>query len=467
MVGGYSYAGPYNPPTPRSTPRKRPRTSSVSNFSQRMADAFPQFARTVHAANAAARAVQNPTAANVVDAGVQAVKAYTSRHTQTKKRRKRGSSTAYTSGGKFSKRTKVDIFKKYQTRGVVNTKEVGGVVDGSTANPTYPVYIGHATHANTNTIIRMFCRSIIRDLFYKHGVTIQDMQNESPGNFLLQFRMVIRSPNDAYVGHNITSTGLSYIQCADNLYNFLNDPVTGLFNVTLSGKDANTCFYFVDATLFDTGAVTKFAQLELHDASVSCMVKSDLKIQNRTLANGTDDDINTTENVSNQPLYGKFYKGKGNGLVCKVVQTAQLNNKSLICSGLGILERNLAGVNDFWLREPPLPGTFLGRPQYGKVSIEPGTVKTSSLVNKFSIPQRKMWNMLILNQTNTTNFFGTIPQSRYGKYHIMAFEKMICATATDSPPVLGYELNQRHGLMLSYKRQRSSIEFIEDVSFIV
>lgn len=445
--------GSRGPPSPPQTPRKP----------SKMARNFPRIAADIQTAASVARAVAQPSAANIMKAAMAARKSYTTRYTQTKRAMPyRSDSSKYTSAGKFNKRRKVDVFRKYTTRGVVNTKEMGGVVTGLAARPGYPVYVGHATHGNTQLMMRLFCRAIVRDIFYKHGVTIQDMELESPGNFTLRAYVTVQSATFAQSPITVTTTGKSYIQIANEFFDTL---VNNFFQTTAAVVPAYQDAYFTLIELKDVADTLVLASLELADATISFKCKSDLKIQNRTLAPVEDTDKDVKDNVSNQPLYGKFYSGKGNGLVCRIREVGSNNFKKLLVSATsGFGGTVLTNTQDFWLREPPLPSTFLGLPKYGKVSIEPGTVKTSSLVHTFTISQRSFWTTIIKNNP-TDNVGSAVAQSRYGKFYYMALEKMICSSNTETPPVLGYELNQRMGCMLTYKRQRSNIEFIEDSSY--
>lgn len=439
---------PPPPYTPPPSSRKRRRT-----FASRMSEGFPEYAQTVRTAGAVARAVVNPTPLNLVNAGVQAVNSYRTRATQTAKaagrKRMRSQAIAGVSGGKFKLKQKKDIFAKYVNKGVVASKEIGTVLTG-TVN-TYPLYVGHATHGDNEFLQRNFFRCLVRELYEKSGVRISDLQTESPGTTTINMLYVIDDVNAAEAQISVATAGLSYQQVANGLYN---DWQT-VRNTAPAERNI-----FISQVYLATGAHTAAALL-YKDLIVNILVKSDLKIQNRTLATGTDEDNNSTENISNQPLYGKMYQGKGNGLISKSFNQAVNTGKSLLAANNTGLIRLAPTAANLWFKDVPLASQFLPQPKMGKVSIEPGNVKTSSVVAVYRMKQTDFWNMLPSSAGVSSNL-----QNRYGKYRIFALEKALCVTATDSNPALGIELNCRMGMMFTRARKNAIAEVIEDQSFV-
>nr|QXN75704.1 MAG: capsid protein [Virus sp.] len=447
------------PPTPVTPQRPMPTGGQ-------MRVAFPGIAAELDAANATLNAIANPNAATVGRAvGSLARVAMKSRHTQTKTRRRRKQdTTAYTSGGKFSKKTKKNIFQKYTKKGVVMTKEHGTSVSGTVVSSgenagvqSLPVYVGHSTHGDVYLICRAFWRAVVRDIFNLHGVNIVDMETESPGVFTIVINYTTNT-DLADVQISQPTTGASYNQIAGTLYTTWN---------TVTASAAGLGFLMIkDVTLTD--GTRTLAKRDYTTCKVHCLVKSDLKIQNRTIAAGTDEDANSTENVSNQPLYGKSYYGKGNGLLAKVQNTTANQGKSLLTSEIsGLLTYTLATfTQSLWLNEPPLPTLLEPKPKYTRANIEPGTIKTSSLVAKMTVKQSEIWQILQLIPSQGLANRARAIQSRYGQYRIYAFEKMICASVNDTAPSLGMELNNRIGLYFSFPRNKAMAEICEKPTFI-
>lgn len=408
-------------------------------------------------AQATAEAVMNPNPVTITRAigtlaraNVRSIKTQTK--TATKKRVQ--DSTSYVSGGKFSKKTKSNPFAKYTKNGIVTTQEVGSLSTGVV--PSLPNYVGHATHANVYLIQRTFWRAVVRDIFTISGINIADIETDSPGTYNINVDYTTNLANaDTVIA--VATAGKSYNQIANELY--------GAWNLITASLAGQSYLYITEVNLGDGSRVV--AKRDYKICKVHCYVKSDLKIQNRTVAGGADEDANTTENVANQPLYGKSYYGKGNGLICKIDSTAANPGKSLVVGDqTGLLNFVLPTIGTaFWLNEPPLPTLFTPKPKFTKANIEPGQIKTSSLSKKVVMKQTDMWQMLQL-VPSVSNNQGRAQQSRYGEYRIFAFEKMICATATDTSPLLGLDCNQRCGLYLKFIGNKDSAEVCEAQTYV-
>lgn len=373
------------------------------------------------------------------------------------KKKKKSRSQDFVSGGKFSKKTKKNDFAVYTKKGIVTTQEVGSLSTGVV--PSLPNYVGHATHANVYLIQRTFWRAVVRDIFTIAGINIADIETDSPGVYNLNVDYTTNLAN-ADTQISIATTGKSYNQIASDLYTQWN-----LVTPTVAGQ---SYLYITEVSLGDGSRTV--AKRDYKICKVHCYVKSDLKIQNRTVAGGADEDANSTENVANQPLYGKSYYGKGNGLICKIDSTAANAAKALVVGDqTGLLNYVLPAASgtgsSFWLNEPPLPTLFTPKPKYTRANIEPGHIKTSTLAKKVVMKQTDMWQILQL-VPSVSNNSGRAQQSRYGEYRIFAFEKMICATAGDTPPILGLEVNQRCGLYLQFVGNKDSAEICELQTFV-
>lgn len=205
------------------------------------------------------------------------------------------------------------------------------------------------------------------------------------------------------------------------------------------------------------------------------MAKSDLKVQNRTLALGFDDDNNNSENVANQPLYGKSYLGKGNGVMLKLepdsnFQGFGFNDARSLCVGYrGMLAYAPALPDSLeFLREPPLPTAFTTKVRFSSQRVEPGYIKTSSLKANMSRRQQDFWHTLDheLIIAGRDNAKGKTLHNEYGKFHILALEKMICASDADSKPSVAMELQQRLGLYFTFPQKKTMIEIQLPQTFI-
>lgn len=358
------------------------------------------------------------------------------------------------SGGFFDKKAKADQFAMYTKNGVVSTREVGILCRGQ--QPSRPVIIGHATHANYYDIVTLFFRGLVREIFNKGGVQILDMETDSPGSYNMFITYVNGDSTAGESTYSQACSGLSYIGVANALRtNFL--PIVG----SISGLKQ----FYIESVDLRIGT-ERIAKLDYRDSYVNIKAKSSLKIQNRTVAAGTDEDANSTENVANQPVYGKCYEGKGNGLLTRVDSQAASIGKSLNCSEFGSNVIAYApGTFDYWLDEPPLPSLFTPYPKCSSARIEPGYIRTSVLVDTWICKQTDFWKVLNVSDGALQNYAVNL-QNRYGKFAIFALEKMICVSASDTAPSLGAECNTRLGLMFQHKQKKVCAEVTEGQTFV-
>lgn len=398
--------------------------------------------------------IRGSTASAVGQAAAQAAQSVVSRMQKRERAKKRAMRTPQYgySAGFVSKRRKANPWSRFTKNGIVCTRENGVVVTG--VSPSLPVFVGHSTHGAFEQLNLCFWRAMIKNIFFTHGQSFYDIETESPGGSgSVDVEYVLNDINAAPAVLGQPVSGLSFNQIANLL-------ALSWLSI-LRGANGR-----VQVTIIEIRYGTSFvlAKNELLNAVVEFMSKSDLKVQNRTVAAGADEDANTTENVANQPLYGKTYSGKGSGLVARIERGIVDQGKSLLASeqtGTIAYQNN---TGELWLREVPLPTAFVGQTKAGRLRVEPGAIKTSSLTHTWRIPLNDLWNTVRFSATQTSITKGRVT-TRYGKYRVMALEKMICATSTDTVPVLGVEHNLRMGCIIKLRRRTDTQEVIDPQLF--
>ncbi|AJD07530.1 capsid protein [Sewage-associated circular DNA virus-19] len=376
------------------------------------------------------------------------------------KKRTKGRSYSEQKGvaaGKFraTKRSPKNIWLKYTRKGCVTTKEHGCVLTG-TVN-TNAIYFGHSTHANTYLMLTVYMRAIVIHIFRKGGVQIEDIETESPGS---GGSMTIEYTYNTDIANQFVTVaftgGLTLNQIAGS---FASQFTNILFN---NANDEQRFFPILEAKIEIPNL--ELCKQDYRNSIVHVMVKSDLKVQNRTLATGTDEDNNSSENIANQPLYGKFYHGKGNGVFARANAGAG-TGKSITagCSSGLIAYAPPAGA--LWLREPPLPQLFTPMPKHNKALLNPGEVKTNSLLATYRVRNLDFFKSLFFG-ASTSLAKDVHVQHKFGKYCFFALEKMLTVSAADSSPQVGLELNQRVGVMFTFPRNTDTAEITEVPSFI-
>lgn len=362
-------------------------------------------------------------------------------------------------GGRFLRAPKANLFAKYTKNGAVTTREVGTSV--TTTVTSSPVYVGHGTHANTGSISKLFFLCLVRELFERAGLEFVDFEAVIAPNMTIRVEyLASASDQSTKTTFTTTTNGKSATTIASDLqtaWEAIWGTFAGINNTYM------TCAYM------DIGTLTTQANhvhIDLRAINVEIFCKSDLKIQNRTNASGVDEDINSSENVANQPLFGKSYFGKGSGLLPKVQTNASFPalNVSTGTNFAGLLAYSPpSGLATTHLGEPPLPTLFTPKPKCSSASLLPGQIKYSSLTAVYRVKQKEMWSTIILADGGLG--IAQKATDKYGKYHIMALEKTICVADSDSKPVVGVELNQRMGMKFNKLRKQHVAEVFQGQVF--
>jgi len=317
---------------------------------------------------------------------------------------------------------------KYNRLGTSITYEVGGNLDAgvSTATAGNTVAIGHANVA-ANVAHTMMWRAIVKRLFVAQGHN--DLSNfeaalsgAATGDLVrVRYRLSADAAwtnRDYTMTAGTTSPNLVSISLAQFFYTI----------------ETDIEFQFIEYRP-DSAGPTQLAyiQLPLKNCQVHFTGKSTLKIQNRT--------INTTggdeESVDNVPLYGRVYGGNGNGTEAKT------QDNTFIVAAMSFRGDETHGAiakvpTERWYQEIPEPSMFTNVLTVGKISLDPGQVKTSAL----SFDKSYALNKIYKSNFNTA---VTHPKCNFGKYRFMLLEKMINSStpsATNSIKI-AYEINNR------------------------
>lgn len=188
-------------------------------------------------------------------------------------------------------------------------------------------------------------------------------------------------------------------------------------------------------------------QINLSDCNFDWMIKSALKMQNRSI-NTVEDDEST--DVNNVPLIGKTYQFKGNVMLPNDTQDGAVflppdNSNGLMAFG--------AGSNSV-LQEPPEAYFFQGKPKFTKVSIAPGGIKTSVLTSKKSMNISAFYrfcNGLYRSVLGSNPLYNPMGASR-----MFGLERTIARQAGETSPGIqvAYEHDIKYWLSVNYKSSK-------------
>lgn len=328
-------------------------------------------------------------------------------------------------GGKIKKLKRVSRKKSYRTKkgkkmlsrlgmnnlGLHLSEEVRFLSKTDTATKYEAIQVGHTTMPGAQVLMHT-ARALIKYVF----------RNQFP----------IQNFNDICAG-STTVPNATYSMCDDDVVKFVyyadwQTNTLNTFSITL-GENwrfediaidlVKNLIAIADDGNFDgcrwerveyrpsTNSKRQPFNVSIKYCTVHCELKSSLKVQNRTI-NSTGND--TTEDVDNVPLQGFLYHLKGNNLfnkssrkVLEGVKTGSesVNNEIVLYDAItrsdptynGDLKINVQtpfNPTDYTAfnkpSEPAKPYEIMNCLKAAKVRMNPGSIKTSTVSQKFNLP---------------------------------------------------------------------------------
>lgn len=281
---------------------------------------------------------------------------------------------------------------------------------GGTTSDVDMVVMGHTT-APTDIIYKQVWAAVIKKLFRLADYDILDpsIPIPVPGVIVITWK---RSTADSVQLVSL-QVGLGYtLETFEDVLVSLVSNTMG-FNSNSSSDVSSLEFlaiaYSPDTPLPGDNITMHESRMRLDECNVSVSVKSTLKMQNRTV-NHTGEDENAVDNV---PLYGKSYEGTGSGAYW--INLDNDNSSFIADRANGVIKTTRPGA----MKEPPKPSEFKGTQKTGKIKVEPGYIKTSSLSSYASHKLVTWFRMCIPGE------FVTKGQSHFGKYRFFCVEKIL------------------------------------------
>lgn len=344
-----------------------------------------------------------------------------------------GKSAGFVGRKKYSKKyLKYD--KKKGLKGCTLQQEVGFQVVG-----TEVVFAGHCTHSE-NQVSFTVSMAIIKHLFEKHCVDIVGGNLStlllSSNSYTLgdQFQIFVR---DRETGVNNIVT-FHTVAAGDTVQTLITSLQTQINTIYSSTSTSLVGINFIPAPASSVAQGKDRLTINLSGASFVIDSKSTLKMQNRTVLVATD---NTSDDVNNQPINGRFYESSGTFLQARKVETAQ----SVVGSRLyGEVRFGVDRGGNIDYREPP-PATFFSNvKRCGKAKLNPGELKTSVLSKKDYVSILKLHKYF-----NTTSVTASATDG--GLVRVFGFEKMLDCESTAGNITLACEIDTKITCMMYVK----------------
>jgi len=206
-------------------------------------------------------------------------------------------------------------------------------------------------------------------------------------------------------------------------------------------------FRYISAGTGTSSSDMTQAVVRCQNAKIYFDVKLDLKMQNRSIQGSSDSD-----DVNNQPIYGKSYQGIGIGPVVKGHPRGPGTNFSAnTATGLIIRSNNSTLVPAFEgaqerYAEPLDYQFFQNVDKIGKIHIDSGQLKTSVIHKKMVFVFSNFLNLINEQSVVPSNLVGgtkSYMPRKLAEYRMFACEKMIDAviSGAGSPIDVAFEHN--------------------------
>lgn len=305
------------------------------------------------------------------------------------------------------------------------------------------VYLIHSTW-KALAIAEVICGSLIRKLFQKAGVQINERTEELPLasiSVATGFRLEFTHQNAV----NAAGTTVTYDTVDDDTLQSVINLFTGfsafminyLNNVTVASEPYRLSLYSLD------GAVWRIAStLNLANEHMNLFISSELNMQNRTQGDAAAAGDLNTDRTDNQPLICKMYEFNNSD---PRLRQNGANTDELNTSGTGGIKLIRATSLPTTLQNRPSPKIWANCKGATQFILDPGNLKKTFISWKTS---GLLINVLKKLKCYVTNLFGVsgVP----GKCQVIMFEEKL-RTAGTNPVTIQYEHIHKAGCWFTTK----------------
>lgn len=369
--------------------------------------------------------------------------------------------------GSYKKRKYNKKRSSYRSRRTTNRRSRGSsnyvsfVTEyGQTTSDAQIAICGHATTAQG--VLKTMCQVMVRSLFAKHGkmfvswdeIIEQDSAADAFGHqVLIKWLNDIESTNYGTQVFNLSNT-VTYKSLAQSIEQYL----TGLINANTNVFYLQSLEYLLTNDIF-TVKHQILAKIDVRKATLKWNFNSSIRIQNRT-ANaslGQTTDANNVNPLEARVYYGKY--GKNFFEPYFKVESAEAGYKAWApFSNYGAFSDGAANhtADTAWKELPTKAMT--GAHKVKPFSLHPGQVIVDKMGAKGTIGVNKLFaklfNALTIQGSNIA-----VPQvtpMEFGIARAYGFDKLIWDRSEAAPVLIGFEVNQRYGMTISYSKVKSA-----------
>lgn len=455
LVGGVSYvakkyANSGDPPSPPTTPAKRPKPSgdeSAAALSSRASvKQIPGNERLT-----ATGSMKRRRRGNIK---------YTRRRRGPLKPRKFTKkrvrfATKYARSVIRRRRSRPRRVNKFATQGSIYLNETTALVSSST-NAT--AVIGHGTACSQ--IMRSMARAILRKLFAGAGEQIEDWSKypRGPQNArVIKYWYTTNNTPAQYterffgpITTDVAAAGVPATAGARTYFVLANDLADDMWTILLAG-DANVQFYQFEMSDWNGGAQSQVcSSIDASRMTFEFNVNSKLTVQNTSVATGGD--TANANAVSDNPVLGKKYTRNKNHFPLETMTYRAITTPQSIVADkdTGVISAGtnstgaLAGLPEYFRRPPSK--TAMQALTCTDVYFRAGQIKQFSFNHKFSYTMntmvKKFQQMLSVDSTFAMDF---------GKSEVLVLRKQL-STSAESNMTFEMKVEQKYSCLLKNTR---------------
>jgi len=348
----------------------------------------------------------------------------------------RGSS-AKTGGfsGRIRKgRSKGTKRQKMEANGTQFILEQGSLLDSPTQSA-----LGHASFVPTQ-VLRVLMGSILRKCLLKLGHQYNTLDEVMTDSFTNGDEFLIWGRTDE-IGNGTILINVNTFNIALTTWN---DFITLMSNAYIAWLETNAAPHSPMMLFFEYRPVSNAAlpavhkygriQINLQDARLKLYIKSDMKIQNRTVSVSTD---NEADDVNNVPVIGKVFDGSGTGALPNVAKAGATDFRLIGNVNTGIIVNPGSTLSTGG--EPLTKKNFKHVTAEGGMKIGPGEIKTSTLIHSATHGV----DVLLKNLFDVISAGVLNPNQRipFGKFRFFQFDRLIDIGSTQSNITMAWEIN--------------------------
>lgn len=358
------------------------------------------------------------------------------------KKRKIQWSGAYT--GLFTRGTRrqAKVWSKQLNLGFVHHQEVSGQV-----NDPSTVYI-NVSSCPADIAIYYACTALCKMILRKKGFQIDDVNSDVYyGSGANNMSWVIKDENNNTLGTNNLDTTATIAEFAGQ--------IQAVFNTWAAGDGGQPyIFTLYDVTEDTDGAITvpqfsNFTEIRLTDVCVHVKTLTEIKVQNRTLA---EDSSAQDTNVLRTPVDGYVYDfpygpRARNQFIAKLMRVNVTNGVKLVRAA----ELGSTGPR----QDPAIPKYFSNCMKARAVVLQPGNIKKSKL---WYGKTANLLNWLKLVRDEFGGGGGGATETNFSRFphKMIALSDMINIVANTNKVTIGYEVCRQFGIYMTVKHSNPS-----------